>query len=110
MILLILLALLVFFGVDFDVEEEIEEALLLDFLRLLLFLLVLLLHDLDSDVLALLPSNGISEALLDLLAVKLELFVQLGVGEPLVLTEVEIHPQPLQVLTLSCLHSFQVLK
>jgi hypothetical protein len=110
LVLLILLSLVVLLGVDLDVEEEVEEALLLDLLGLLLFLLVLLLDDLDGDVLALLPGDGIAEALLDLLAVQLELLVQLGIGEPLVLTEVEIHPQLLQVLTLARLDSLQVLQ
>lgn len=41
--------------VDLDFQEEVEERFLLDLLGLFLFLLVLLLDDLDSDVLSLLP-------------------------------------------------------
>lgn len=36
--------------------------------------------------------------------------MQLGISEPLVFTEVEIHPQPLQILWLSRLHAQQVLE
>jgi hypothetical protein len=97
---------------DLDVEEEVEEALLLDLLGLLLaaLLLVLLLDDLDGDVLALLPGHLVAGALLDDLVVQLELLVQLGVAEPLVLAEVEVHPQLLQVRTLPRLHPQQVLQ
>lgn len=101
---------LLFLAVDLDIQEEVEERLLLDLLGLLLssFLLVLLLHDLDGDVLALLPGDLVAETLLDDLTVQVELLRQFQIGEPLVFGEVESHPQLLEVCALAGLHLLEV--
>jgi hypothetical protein len=107
----VLCALVVFglllFAVYFNVKEEVKERFFFDLFSLLFtsLLLVFLFDDFDGDVFALLPGDLVPRTLLDDLALELELFVELGIGKPLVFGEVEVNPDLLEVFGLSCLNS-----
>lgn len=70
--------------------EQVEEGLLLNLLCLLATLLALLLHDLHSDVLSLLPVDLITIRLLDLSLINIKMLSHLSIRKPLILREVEV--------------------
>jgi hypothetical protein len=69
---------------------------------------LLLLDYLDCYIFAFFPFDSITIALLDLITVKQELLDDLGIGEPLILREVELDADLGFVLALMSINSLQV--
>lgn len=101
--------------IEVNCIENMEETFLSNLLgrRLLLsclFVLLLLLDNLNCDVLSFLPLNGISIRLFDLISFKKELFDDLLVSEPLVFSKIELEAQLCLVLRFMALDPLKVLQ
>lgn len=97
-------------GGEIDFIENIEKWKFFNLFGSCCFLLlVFLLHDFNSQILALFPFNGITIASLNIVSIKFKLFFQRYIWEPFILREVEHDSQVLPILSFRSCDILQML-